>query len=475
MKNYFKKFSIMFVMALILMLGCCVNAFADSSTQSIKINNTTLSFNKIVYVDSNNGNDTTGDGNEINPYKTLKMAESNVNSGEAIVFKGNFTETKKTFKSGISYIGYEKESVINTCQIQGTNVNLYRFVINANNIDETWSVLGRNFNLYNIVYTNQYSSDGSKDIFYLYTGRVSNCLFGPGNWNNFTYDSCSVTNKDTACTSGYFNLKNVTMDSNYNITSSGWKNAGTGTNPDGTQANIGVYGGEFAWGNWNNQSITLDKSTMDLNLGDSDKLTATTTPASVGVTWKSSDTSVATIEVDPTNGKLIKVNGIKEGTCTITATTADGSNLSASCTINVTKKTDPIPTPDPQPIDTEYITNIAHAKGTNTNNPGGEVTIIFHGSSDTTLSLLKTADVKDVWIGDNFTYTLVITNTGTKTAKAVVVNDPAPNHIDFNVSGVTTTQGTVDSSSTSKNIIVNVGDIPPAGIVTIKIPATVIA
>jgi hypothetical protein len=40
-----------------------------------------------------------------------------------------------------------------------------------------------------------------------------------------------------------------------------------------------------------------------------------------------------------------------------------------------------------------------------------------------------------------------------------VVNDPAPNHIDFNVSGVTTTQGNVDSRSISKNIIVNVGDI----------------
>ncbi|WP_238918609.1 Ig-like domain-containing protein [Clostridium sp. YIM B02555] len=224
-----------------------------------------------------------------------------------------------------------------------------------------------------------------------------------------------------------------------------------------------------------NESISLDKSTMNLTEGDSGQLIATTTPAAVGVTWTSSDPSIATIEVDPTNGKLIKVNAIKEGTCTITATTTDGNNLSASCTINITKKTEPIPTPDPQPTDTEYITNIAHAKGTNTNNPGGEVTIIFHGTADTILSIVKTADVKDVWVGDNFTYTLVITNTGTKTAKAVVVNDPAPNHIDFNVSGVTTTQGTVDSSSTTKNIIVNVGDILPGETVTIKIPSTVIA
>ena len=42
-------------------------------------------------------------------------------------------------------------------------------------------------------------------------------------------------------------LTNVTVDSNYNITSEGWKNTGTGTNPDGTQANIGVYGGKYSW------------------------------------------------------------------------------------------------------------------------------------------------------------------------------------------------------------------------------------
>jgi uncharacterized repeat protein (TIGR01451 family) len=213
-----------------------------------------------------------------------------------------------------------------------------------------------------------------------------------------------------------------------------------------------------------NESITLDKSTMNLTQGDSGQLVATTTPAGAQVTWKSSDSSVAT--VDSTG----KVTAAKEGTCIITATTADG--LTATCVVTIIPKgTDP----NPQPTDSENITNIAHAKGTNTNNPGGEVTIIFHGTADTILNLVKTADVKDVWIGDNFTYTLVITNTGTKTAKAVVVNDPAPNHIDFNVSGVTTTQGTVDSSSTSKNIIVNVGDILPGGTVTIKIPSTVIA
>ncbi len=213
-----------------------------------------------------------------------------------------------------------------------------------------------------------------------------------------------------------------------------------------------------------NESISINESSLNLNVGDSQQLTATTTPSSVAVTWSSSDTSVATVD---SNGK---VTAVGSGTAIITATTTDGSNLSASCTVNVIAKGT-----EPDPTDSDKIVNIAHAKGDNTNNAGGDVTIIFHGTADTTLSVVKTADVKDVWVGDNFTYTIVVTNTGTKTAKAVVVNDPVPNHINFNVNGVTTTQGSVDSSSTSKNIIVNVGDIAPGATVTIKVPATVIA
>ncbi len=213
-------------------------------------------------------------------------------------------------------------------------------------------------------------------------------------------------------------------------------------------------------------SISLDKSVDNLQVGETDNLVATTTPAGATVSWASSDSSIATVD------SIGKVTALKEGQAVITATTADG--LTATCAVTVTTKTAEPTNPDPDPTDSDKIVNIAHAKGDNTNNAGGDVTIIFHGAADTTLSVIKTADVKDVWVGDNFTYTIVVTNTGTKTAKAVVVNDPAPNHIDFVVNGITTTQGTVDPSSTSKNIIVNVGDIAPGATVTIKIPATVV-
>lgn len=43
-------------------------------------------------------------------------------------------------------------------------------------------------------------------------------------------------------------LTNITYDTyTYMLTSGAWQNTGTGTNPNGTRANIGVYGGEYAW------------------------------------------------------------------------------------------------------------------------------------------------------------------------------------------------------------------------------------
>ncbi|MFT8352727.1 Ig-like domain-containing protein [Clostridium saccharoperbutylacetonicum] len=77
-------------------------------------------------------------------------------------------------------------------------------------------------------------------------------------------------------------------------------------------------------------SISLDKSTLNLTIGDTQSVIATTTPAGAQVTWTSSDKSIATVD---SNGDI---TGVKEGTCTITAATADG--LIATCTVTVSPK-----------------------------------------------------------------------------------------------------------------------------------------
>lgn len=55
-------------------------------------------------------------------------------------------------------------------------------------------------------------------------------------------------------------VSNLEWDESYNITSShSWKNVGTGLNPNGSVANLGVYGGPYAWGN----SLIIDGVTIE--------------------------------------------------------------------------------------------------------------------------------------------------------------------------------------------------------------------
>jgi len=78
--------------------------------------------------------------------------------------------------------------------------------------------------------------------------------------------------------------------------------------------------------------ITLNKSELSLTTGAAETLVATVSPGNTTnktVAWASSDTSVATVD---TSGK---VTAVGVGSCTITATTTDGSNLSATCTVTV--------------------------------------------------------------------------------------------------------------------------------------------
>ena len=79
-------------------------------------------------------------------------------------------------------------------------------------------------------------------------------------------------------------------------------------------------------------SITLNYSTLNINVGSTAQLTATVSPSNAtnkSVSWTSSNTSVATV-----NSSGI-VTGVSSGTCTITATARDGSGKSASCTVTV--------------------------------------------------------------------------------------------------------------------------------------------
>ena len=83
-------------------------------------------------------------------------------------------------------------------------------------------------------------------------------------------------------------------------------------------------------------SITLDQTNITAMEGETVVLTATIYPDDVtekGVVWSVSDATIATIE--PLDNLSAKITVLKKGVATITAETIDGSNLSATCTIDV--------------------------------------------------------------------------------------------------------------------------------------------
>ena len=84
--------------------------------------------------------------------------------------------------------------------------------------------------------------------------------------------------------------------------------------------------------------ITLNKAEASISVGNSETLTATVAPenaANKALTWASSDEDVATVAPDGT------VTAVKAGAATITATAADGSGKSATCTVTVIGGTTP--------------------------------------------------------------------------------------------------------------------------------------
>ena len=120
------------------------------------------------------------------------------------------------------------------------------------------------------------------------------------------------------------------------------------TIPDGssltTNGKLTVNGGELT-GNvtgtviYKVTGVSLNKTSLTLNVGGSETLTATITPSNAtnkSVTWKSSNTSVATVG----NGK---VTAMGVGSTTITAT-VDGKSASCEVTVNKATPTYTVPT-----------------------------------------------------------------------------------------------------------------------------------
>jgi len=79
-------------------------------------------------------------------------------------------------------------------------------------------------------------------------------------------------------------------------------------------------------------SVALNTSSAELTTGEVLQLSASVSPSNAtnpAVTWSSTNSSVATVD------GAGKVTAVAPGSCSIVATTADGTNLTATCTVNV--------------------------------------------------------------------------------------------------------------------------------------------
>lgn len=105
-------------------------------------------------------------------------------------------------------------------------------------------------------------------------------------------------------------------------------------------------------------SIEVNPDRLEMEIGDEPvQLEAVINPADASdpqVVWTSSDPSVATVDE---NGMVTPVG---EGECVITATTTDGTDLSAQCVVVVTEKE---PGPGPQPPEQPWIPDTAGPEG----------------------------------------------------------------------------------------------------------------
>ena len=120
---------------------------------------------------------------------------------------------------------------------------------------------------------------------------------------------------------------------------------------DRSAENVGYY--QISVAGTAIDSVSLDKSVMNIVVGDTQQLTATVLPsdADQNVTWSSSDVTVATVDQ---NGK---VTGISAGIAVITAITIDGQTAKCFVAVNDTLR------------QFDYLN--AYYDGTNVNVSGG--------------------------------------------------------------------------------------------------------
>lgn len=129
------------------------------------------------------------------------------------------------------------------------------------------------------------------------------------------------------------------------------------------------------------ENVKLNKTSLTLDIGESESLKATVTPeeaANKNVTWSSNDEDVASVDAKG------KVTAISRGTATITVRTEDG-NFAAQCKVTVTDPNATTTDTETQP-DGSTVTTVEDVNGSNSS-----TTVDVDGVVDTSVTLSDSA------------------------------------------------------------------------------------
>lgn len=256
--------------------------------ETIKINDTTLNFPAIIYVDVALGDDE-GTGLKDSPVQTISKAIElcpidgaiKLNKGVYSIYK--FSDLVTSGKN-LTVIGENKDTVIEVKHVPQIETIIEKKLIVYNCIfrmSETSTgdrrmMLYINvnskpvFRFYNVAFikntnrpsegfftwSNTISSHLYRDVVFSNCASVNSYLsYNVTTISGIEYVNCAtnmngIANRYNGGNIEHTCLFKVIFNEDYGIVNTIWENIGTGLNPDETPANIGLYGGLFAWGFW---------------------------------------------------------------------------------------------------------------------------------------------------------------------------------------------------------------------------------
>lgn len=215
-----------------------------------------------------------------------------------------------------------KEEYNNLKTIKDEKYTTYQNAISNNLTEEQINVAKTEYETANTNYTNKVKEYNTKvDEYNAKVSQINNQvkdklpMYNDSNWTKTTDGSFKV------------NLTQFSGKKSFSI----WAKLVTGTNTYYDQEIYSMNGTKPT--EVSVTSVSLNKSTLDIKVGETATLTATINPTNAtnkNVTWESDNTQIATVD---TAGK---VTAIKEGTAKITVKTKDG-NYTATCIVTASK------------------------------------------------------------------------------------------------------------------------------------------